>query len=65
MIYQQNIHFKILLLVCRTLNGSAPHYISDMLTDYTPIRPLRSSDSGFVVVPRIKSEADKGLGCSA
>ena len=29
------IHFKILLLVYKTLNGLAPEYLSDMLLVYT------------------------------
>lgn len=55
---QHRIHFKIILLVFKALHGSAHQYIFDLLTDYPPppdLRPLRSSDSGFLVVPRIGS----------
>lgn len=43
-------------MVYKALHGSV---ISDLLTDYTHIRPLRSSDSDFLVVPRIRSGAGK------
>ena len=46
-------------MVYKGLHGSAPLYIYDLLTDYTPIRPLRSSDGGFLVVLRIRSGAGK------
>ncbi len=33
---------------------------SDLLTDYNPIRPLRSSGKGLVAVPRIRSSSSEG-----
>ena len=37
----QRIHFK-LLLVFKAQHGSAPPCISDLFTDYIPIRPLQT-----------------------
>ena len=56
---QQRIHFKILFVFW---NGSAPQNISDLLSDKTSIRPLRSLESGwtFLVVRRIRSGDGKG-----
>uniref|UniRef100_A0A8C6KL48 Reverse transcriptase domain-containing protein n=1 Tax=Nothobranchius furzeri TaxID=105023 RepID=A0A8C6KL48_NOTFU len=44
------VHFKILVLVYRTLHGQAPPYIGDLLSPYTPSRSLRSSDQSLLVV---------------
>lgn len=46
------IHFKILLIVYKSLHGLAPSYISENLTLYTTTRTLRSSDRGMLAVPR-------------
>ena len=53
------IDFKILLLVYKSLNGLGPSYIADLLPRYVPPRPLRSAESGLLVVPRIKSKHGK------
>ena len=45
------IHFKILLLTFKCLNGKAPMYLSDLLVKYTPIRSLKSSDLLLLAVP--------------
>ncbi|XP_041946065.1 uncharacterized protein LOC121707480 [Alosa sapidissima] len=49
------IDFKVLLLVSKALNDLAPVYISDLLSPYLPSRPLRSSDSGLLVTPRVRT----------
>ena len=46
------IIFKILLLVFHAINGSAPLYNINLINKYTPVRLLRSSNSGFLVVPK-------------
>ena len=43
------IDFKILLLTFK-----APNYIKDLPTPYVPGCPLRSADSGFLVIPRAR-----------
>jgi hypothetical protein len=48
------IEFKILLMTYKALNGLAPCYIVDMLTEYTPARDLRSSDRRLLLVPKTK-----------
>ena len=52
----QRIDFKILLLVYKSLNGLGPKYISDLLLHYDPPRPLRSSGTGLLVVPRVRTK---------
>ena len=60
---QHGIDFKILLIVYKALNGLAPQYISDLLTDYSLIRPLRSSGAGLLAVPRIRCRSGEGALC--
>ena len=53
---QVRIEFKVLLIIFKTLNGPGPKYISDLLVYYKPnYRSLRSSDTGQLVVPRVRS----------
>ncbi|XP_037631145.1 uncharacterized protein LOC119491325, partial [Sebastes umbrosus] len=56
----QKIDFKILLLVYKALNGLGPKYISDLLLCYEPSRPLRSSGSGLLSVPRVRTKHAEG-----
>uniref|UniRef100_A0A8C6L1N7 Reverse transcriptase domain-containing protein n=1 Tax=Nothobranchius furzeri TaxID=105023 RepID=A0A8C6L1N7_NOTFU len=46
--------FKILTLVYKALQGSAPPYITALLNRYTPSRSLRSAEQELLVVPRSK-----------
>ncbi len=50
------IDFKVLLLVYESLNGLGPKYIADMLTEYKPIRPLRSLGSSQLETPRVHTK---------
>ena len=52
----QRIDFKILLLVYKALNGFWPKYISDLLPWSEPSRPLRSSGSGLLSVPGVRTD---------
>ena len=52
----QRIDFKILLLVYKALNGLAPKYILDLLSPYEASRPLRSSGTGLLCVPKIRTK---------
>ncbi len=50
--FQYRIDFNFfLLLVHRAVSCTAPQYLSDLLTNYHPIRSLRSSDMGLLNVP--------------
>ncbi len=51
---KHRIDFKILLITYKALNGLAPHYLSELLSHYSPSRPLRSQNSGHLIIPRIK-----------
>lgn len=48
---QFRIHFKVLLLSFKSLNGISSSYLSELLHPYIPSRVLRSSDQNFLVVP--------------
>ena len=48
---KQRIDFKILLTVFKSMNGLAPYYIDDMLTEYRPGKTLRSSKKSFSLYP--------------
>ncbi len=47
------IDFKI-------LNGLAPQYLSELLSHYSPPRPLRSQNSGHLIIPRISKSTAGG-----
>ncbi len=38
---EYRIDFKILLITYKALNGLAPQYLSELLSHYSPPRPLR------------------------
>ncbi len=50
---KHRIDFKILLITYKALNGLAPQYLSELLSHYIPSRPLRSQNSGHLIIPRI------------
>jgi len=45
--------FQILLITYKALNGLAPQYLSELLSRYSSPRPLRSQNSGHLIIPRI------------
>jgi len=51
----QRIQFKIAVLTFKSLQSGKPSYLSDLLVKYEPTRSLRSSSSGFLTVPDIRS----------
>ncbi len=51
---KHRIHFKILLMTYKALNGLAPQYLSKRLSHYSPPCPLRSQNSGQLIIPRIR-----------
>uniref|UniRef100_A0A8C5WG66 Reverse transcriptase domain-containing protein n=1 Tax=Leptobrachium leishanense TaxID=445787 RepID=A0A8C5WG66_9ANUR len=53
------IKFKILILAYKTLTNSAPHYLSSLITKYTPARSLRSNSDLRLASPRITSSHDR------
>ncbi len=59
------ISYKILLLTYKALNGSAPAYLTSLLSRYNlsrynPSCSLRSQNSGLLVVPRIAKSTKGG-----
>ncbi|KAK7112250.1 hypothetical protein V1264_011729 [Littorina saxatilis] len=51
------ITYKIATLCYRSLQDSAPSYLSSLLKPHVPTRNLRSADAGHLVVPRVKLNA--------
>ena len=49
------IDFKVLLMVYKCLNGLGPSYLSELLLPYEPSRPLRSSSSRLLVIPKVRT----------
>ena len=52
----QRIEYKVLLLTYKAVHGKAPAYISQLLSLYTPTRPLRSENKNLLRVPRCRLE---------
>lgn len=50
------IEFKILTLTYRALEGTAPVYIQELVSLYSPARSLRSESSKTLVVPKIRTK---------
>ena len=54
--FEKRLNFKIALLTFKCRNGCAPKYLSDLITNYVPVRSLRSSDSMLLTVNRLRTE---------
>ena len=61
------IQFKTLLLAHKALNGTAPQYLTDLLTPYNPRRSLRSAHKNLLEVPKtnLKSFGDRCFASAA
>ncbi len=57
---KHRIHLKILLITYKALNGLAPQYLSELLSHYSPSCPLRSQNSGHLIIPRISKSTAGG-----
>lgn len=51
---KSQIKYKILILMCKSLHGLAPQYLTDILHPYTQLRSLRSSDKDLLAVPKTR-----------
>ena len=60
---RQRIDYKIAMLTFQSLGGSAPKYLSDLITRYRPTRTLRSSQSLDLAIPptRLKAYGDRSF----
>ena len=58
---RQQISFKVLVLTYQALYGTAPQYMTDLLSRYQPTRSLRSSDALLLTAPqsRLASFGDR------
>ncbi len=50
---QHRIDFKILLITYKALKGLAPQYLSELLSHYSPPRPLCFQNSGRLIIHRL------------
>ncbi len=57
---KHRIYFKILLITYKALNGLAPHYLSELLSQYSPPCQLCSQISGHLIIPRISKSTAGG-----
>ncbi len=57
---KHRIDFKILSITYKALNGLAPQYLSELLSHYSPPWPLRSQNSGRLIIPRISKSTAGG-----
>lgn len=48
--------FEILLLVYKALDGFAPTYLTDVFLAYEPSRTRRSSGSGLLIIPKVRTK---------
>ncbi len=58
--FRHCIDFKILLITYKALNGLAPQYLSELLSHYSPSHPLRSQNSGHLIIPIISKSTAGG-----
>ena len=63
----KRIQFKILLLVYKSIIGTAPSYLRKLLIDYAPSRTLRSTSKNLLQVPKTNmvSYGDRSFGVCA
>ena len=61
------IEYKINLITYKALHGQAPEYISSLLQEYKPTRPLRSSSMGLLQEKRarLKRSGDRAFSICA
>ncbi len=61
------VHYKVLIMVFKGLHGLAPEYISCLLQQHCVTRPLRSSQSLLLHVPRsrLKTKGDRAFSVAA
>lgn len=52
----QRIDFKIMLLTYKSLHGLGPKYLTDMLPLHKSSRPLRSSETNLLIIPRVNTK---------
>ena len=64
---RERIEFKVLLLVFKCLNNSAPEYLHSLLNPYVPNRQLRSADGLLLSQPRSRlvNFGDRAFSCAA
>uniref|UniRef100_A0A8C8DHB1 Reverse transcriptase domain-containing protein n=1 Tax=Oryzias sinensis TaxID=183150 RepID=A0A8C8DHB1_9TELE len=49
------IDFKVLLMVYKCFYGLGPSYLNDIILKYEPLQTLRSSGTGLLVVPKVRT----------
>jgi len=54
------IQFKISLITYKPLNGLAPSYLRELLSEYNPSCTLRSQNSRLLIIPRLSKVSKSG-----
>ncbi len=54
------IDLKIVLITYKAMDGITPQYLSKILSHYSYPRPLRSQNSGHLIIPRISKSTAGG-----
>ena len=54
---RERINFKILLLTFKCLRNSAPLYLQELITEYSPSHTLRSSNRSLLKIPLINTQS--------
>lgn len=44
-------------MVFKCLNGLGPSYLTELLVSYEPSRTLRSSGTGLLIIPKVRTRA--------
>ena len=52
----ERIEFKIATMIFKALHGLAPDYLTELLRQYIPPRPLRSSLNPLLLIPRSRNK---------
>ena len=53
---KHRVTYKMASLTFKTMSSATPAYLSDLIQTADPVRPLRSSDTPLLTVPRTRSE---------
>jgi len=62
----QRIEFKLATLTYNIMNSSQPAYLRSLLNYHTPTRSLRSANTNFLSVPRVRTTfASRGFSIAA
>lgn len=63
---EQHMAFRMALITFKVLKTGEPGYLRRLLSCYSPVRHLRSNDTGLLSVPRVRnSNTSRSFSCTA